>query len=79
MKRIVKASNNHVPYSRHADKILSKMKDLLNAIEDAPDGFLEEYSGYGIDTIYDELIEDVPALDFAINKSGNAPEHDDMW
>lgn len=79
MKRVVKASGDYVAYSRHANKVLSKMKELLNAIEDAPEGFLEEYSGYGIDTIYDELIEDIPALDFAINKGGNSSKYDDMW
>lgn len=79
MKRVIKASGDYVAYSRHAKKILSKMKELLNAIEDAPEGFLEEYSGYGLDTMYDELIEDIPSLDLAINQSENSSKYDDMW
>lgn len=59
MTRVVAATNTD-----KARKILKAGKDLLNLLEETPEGFLKDND---LQQLYDELIEVLPALDFAIN------------
>jgi len=39
-------------------KIITKMKELLDVMEDTPSGFLDEHD---LGELYERLIEDIPA------------------
>lgn len=79
MKRIIKsASIAEEEFLKYSRKIYSKSKELLDAIESAPDNVVEECD---ISDLYETLIEDIPAIAFAI-KSRNRKKvtvNEDMW
>lgn len=79
MKRIIKsASIAEEEFLKYSRKIYSKSKELLDAIESAPDNVVEECD---ISDLYEALIEDIPAIAFAI-KSRNQKKvtvNEDMW
>ena len=80
MKRVVKATSvQQEEFLKHARKICSKSKELIDAIENAPD---EVTSELDISDLYDVLIEAVPSIAFAIktvNKAKAADRPDFMW
>lgn len=80
MKRVVKATSvQQEEFLKHAKKIYAKSKELLDAIENAPD---EVTSELDISDLYDVLIEDIPSIAFAIktaNKAKAADRPDFMW
>ena len=61
MKRIISAAQYSSADSmeRKAQKILKASQDLLDMLEDTPDGFLENND---LGDLYDELIETIPAF-----------------
>ena len=79
MKRMIKsASIADEEFNKHGNKILTKAKELLNAIEDAPEHVVEECD---INDLYEVLIEDLPAISFAVKSHGSARQarNEDMW
>lgn len=79
MKKIIRSSSIADKEALNSmKKIYSKAKDLLNAIEDAPEGTIEELD---INDLYEVLIEDIPAVAYAIKTSNNknVNVNEDMW
>ena len=65
MKRfVVAASAAQREANAKADKIYRAMQTLFNLLEDTPDGFVDEND---LSDLYDALLEDLPALKYAIN------------
>lgn len=67
MKKVVKASVSYEAAHRKAEKILKESKLLLDLLESTPESFLENND---LMSLYDELIETIPALDFMIKTDG---------
>ena len=69
MKKMVKASagDDKAIAMQKARLIKTKAQELLDAMEMTPEGFLEAND---LMQLYDELIDTIPALDFAINSDG---------
>lgn len=64
MKRvIVKAASDSDKMYNKANKILSAAKNLLDLMEDTPSGFLDNND---LGSLYEELVETIPAFQFAI-------------
>ena len=55
MKRVVTAAVDKA----RVGKVITKMKELLDAIEDLSEDNFREFD---LETLYDELIEDIPAV-----------------
>lgn len=67
MKKVIKATSIAQEQAlKHARKILTCGKQLFDLLEESPEGLIESAD---LNTLYDELVETLPALDFAI-KSG---------
>ena len=65
MKRVViTASAAQRESTERAKKIYRAMQTLFNLLEDAPDGFVDKND---LSDLYDALLEDLPALNYAIN------------
>ena len=65
MKRLViAASAAQRESTERAKKIYRTMQTLFNMLEDAPDGFVDKND---LSDLYDALLEDLPALNYAIN------------
>lgn len=80
MKRVIKsASIAEEEFLKHSKKIYKLAKELLDAIENAPEDVVEDCD---INDLYEVLIEDIPAVALAI-KTRNAnkvrPVNEDMW
>ena len=80
MKRVIKcASIAEEEFLKHSKKIYKLAKELLDAIEDAPEDVVEECD---INDLYEVLVEDIPAVAFAIktkNQKKSRPVNEDMW
>ena len=80
MKRMVKASVVTSEESlKHSKRIYAKAKELLDAIENAPDEVIDECD---IADLYDVLIQDIPSIALAIktrNKAKVADKPEFMW
>ncbi len=63
MKRIIRASE--APNRTKARTILNKSKELLDVIENAPEGVIEEYD---LNVLYEELIDIIPSLSRSLEK-----------
>ena len=63
MKRkiTVKASGMATSDKAKLGKIIQRMKDLLDAMEDTPSGFIDAHD---LGDLYERLIEDIPAASF---------------
>lgn len=62
MKRVVTASADEKTY-RRAERILKLSKELLDAMEDTPSGFIDNND---LGDLYEELIDVIPAFQLAI-------------
>lgn len=65
MKKMIKSSSDgYVEAMKHAKTIKKYGQLLLDAMENTPSGFLDAND---LGPLYEELIEVLPSLDFAIN------------
>jgi len=66
MKKMIKASaaDDKAIAMQKARVIKTKAQELLDVMENTPEGFLDAND---LMQLYDELIDTLPALDFAIN------------
>ena len=55
MKRVVTAAVDKASVG----KVITKMKELLDAIENLSE---DDFHEFDLETLYDELIEDIPAV-----------------
>lgn len=67
MKRLTKVEGATDAGVIKAKRILKAGKALLDELESTPKGFIESND---LEHLYYALIEDLPALDFAINADG---------
>lgn len=64
MKRIVVAASTDKDFAyRRAERILKLSKELLDAMEDTPHGFLDNND---LGSLYEELVETIPAFQMAV-------------
>ncbi len=63
MKRVIRASE--AQNRTKARTILNKSKELLDVIENAPEGVIEEYD---LNALYEELIDIIPSLSRSLEK-----------
>lgn len=76
MKKIVRASSQeYLKAVTHAKTIKKYGQLLLDAMENTPSGFLDAND---LGPLYEELIEVLPSLDFAIN-SGSVEYNKDNY
>lgn len=65
MRKVIKASSVAQEEAlNRARKIKARASELFDLLEDAPEGFVDN-NGLGI--LYDELLEVLPLLTYAIN------------
>ena len=64
MKKVIKASVSYEMALRKASKILKLSQALLNEMDSAPAGLVENNDLFGL---YDELINTIPELSRAID------------
>ena len=64
MKKVIKASIERDQAYKHANIILRKAQDLLDALDNTPSGFVDSND---LADLYQSLIDDIPALSFAIS------------
>lgn len=79
MKRMIKATSiADEEFQKYSRKIYAKSKELLDIIEDAPEGVVEECD---INDLYEVLIEDIPAIALVIKtfNQKKANVNKDMW
>jgi len=79
MKRAITcASIADQEFLKHSRKIYSRAKELLDAIEDAPEDVLDECDA---NDLYEVLIEDIPAIALAIktHNQKKSVADDYMW
>jgi len=70
MKKVIKASTS----INKAKVVLKKAKELMDFLDETPAGFLEEYD---LVQLYEELVETIPGLSFAINS--DSYDEDDVY
>ena len=64
MKRVISATSTDKDFAyRRAERILKLSKELLDAMEDTPDDFLDKND---LGSLYDELIETIPAFQMTV-------------